>query len=889
MRSATGPTATARPSEGPHRLPREVEPVAYRLVITPDLERATFYGTEEIDVVVHEQTDEIVLNAAELDLSRAIVSPPAGEEAAAAITLDPGSERAVLRLPTPLAKGDATLRIDFAGTLNDKLRGFYRSTFTDAGGTTHTIATTQMEATDARRAFPCWDEPDRKATFEITLVVDEGLAAFANSPVAAEDSVTAPDGTTKRRVRFAPTMKMSTYLVAFVVGALEATEADVVDGVPVRVVHVPGKAHLTRFALDVARHALEFFTDYFAIPYPGDKLDLVAIPDFAAGAMENLGCVTFRETALLVDTGAAARTELERIADVVHHEIAHMWFGDLVTMGWWEGIWLNEAFATFMEMLATDHFRPAWERWHSFGLERDYALSVDGLHTTRPIEYPVASPEEADGMFDTLTYEKGGSVLRMLEQYLGAEVFRNGVRRYLQTHAYGNTVTADLWNALEEVSGEPVRAMADSWILQGGHPLVTVGESSIGQQPFAYLAEPPLGESAIGRHWLVPLLVRGLDGEAGNAGDGADGSGDGADGSGGGVQRLLLGEDQLELAPGTGGAVAVANAGGWGAYRVGYAPQRLEGIVARVDDLGALERFDLLSDTWALVLAGRAEIDELFSLALRLREDEEPEVFQVLASALRLCDRVAADGERHLVQAAVRTLLGPRAAGVGWEPEAGEGERVPTLRALLIGELGTTGAGEVVREEAARRFDAAHGGGPRIGADIESAVLAVVADQVREGDYDTVLERYRHPANPQEERRYLMALGGFADADLCERSFELAMSEVRTQDGPQLVNALLANRTGGPSVWERVTSRWDEVLARFVKTSHARMLSNVSRLCRDPSLASQVERFLTEHPLPVGQRTVAQTIERLRVNVAFGERMREQDRLADAMRRVAGG
>jgi puromycin-sensitive aminopeptidase len=871
MRSVPGSAVAARPSEGPFRLPRTVEPVAYRLVITPDLEHATFTGTEEVDVVVHEQTDTIVLNAAELDLGAASVVPPAGDEVDAALEPDRGGERVVLRLPAPLAKGEATVKIAFTGTLNDKLRGFYRSTFTDSHGTTRTIATTQMEATDARRAFPCWDEPDRKATFDITLLVDEGLAAFSNSPVAAEDTVVAVDGTKKRRVRFAPTMKMSTYLVAFIVGPLEATEPDDVGGIPVRIVHAPGRAHLSGFALDVARHALEFFGEYFGIPYPGDKLDLVAIPDFAHGAMENLGCVTFRETALLVDPKAAARVELERIADVVHHEIAHMWFGDLVTMGWWEGIWLNEAFATFMEVLATDDYKPAWERWHSFGLERDYALSVDGLHTTRPIEYPVASPEEADGMFDTLTYEKGASVLRMLEQYLGAAAFRDGVRRYLSAHAYGNTVTADLWNALEEVSGEPVRAMADSWILQGGHPLVTLRASSVTQEPFAYLPEPPEGVSAIGRRWLVPLLVRPVEGEAGN-----------------GVRRVLLDEETLALPVPADGA-AVANAGGWGVYRVGYEPARLGALAARLGDLTPLERFDLVSDTWALVLAGRADLDELVGLAANMTHEQEPAIYQVLASALRLCDRVATDAERPAVRAAARAVLGPRAADLGWEPVGGEGERVPTLRALLIGELGTTGDDADVRREAARRFDAQRDGGAAVDADIESAVLAVVADQVRDGDYDAVLDRYRHPANPQQERRYLMTLGAFADVALCTRSFELAMSEVRRQDGPHLVNALLANRVGAPAVWEQVKTNWVGIQDRFPDVTHARVVGNVLRLCHDPALAADVEAFLTAHPVAVGQRTVAQTLERLRVNVAFAERMRESGRMVRALGALGGG
>jgi puromycin-sensitive aminopeptidase len=837
MEPTPDPTAA---TEGAHRLPRNVEPRRYRLTLAPDLGAATFTGTAEIEVTVHEPTHLVVLNAADLLITDASFAPSGGPAVPATVTLDEAAERATFALSTAVPSGPATLHCRFEGVLNDKLRGFYRSTFTDPSGATRTIATTQMESTDARRAFPCWDEPDRKAVFEVTLVVDDGLAAFSNSPVVDEAPVA---GTTKRSVRFAPTMKMSTYLVAFVVGPLEATDPVDVEGVPVRVVHAPGKGGLTAFALEVGAHALRFFTDYFGIAYPGDKLDLVAIPDFAFGAMENLGCVTFRESALLVDPKGAARTELERVADVVCHEIAHMWFGDLVTMGWWEGIWLNEAFATFMEVLCVDAFRPAWRRWVSFGLEREAALAVDGLHATRPIEYPVASPDEADGMFDVLTYQKGGSVLRMLERYLGAEVFRDGVRRYLGAHAYANTVTADLWDALEEVSGQPVRAVMDSWILQGGHPLVTVGADTLTQSPFSYAPSAAGALSAIGAGWQVPVLVRPLDG--------------------GPLERLLLGE---EPAPRPAGEVV--NAGGWGVYRLCY--DDLGALAGRLGDLDPLERFNLFADTWALVLSGRAELGRFFDLAAGLGGEEEPAIYSVVTGTLGLCDRVATDDERPAVQAAARALLSRRAGELGWDPKAGEGERVPTLRALLLSSLGTVGADASVRAEAARRFDGAAPADP----DTEGAVLASVAAQLRPGDYETVLDRYRHPATPQEELRYLNALAAFPDAQLGRRTFELARTEVRTQNAPYLVGGLLANRVAGPAVWEEVKAAWGDLLERFPLNSHSRMLDGARGLCAEPAVAADVERFLTDHPIPSGQRSVAQTVERLGVNAAFARRHR---------------
>ena len=347
--------------ESDYRLPRTVVPRRYELVIEPDLDAATFSGEETVAVEVVEPTGSIVLNVKELDVSEAWVTV-AGERVDAEVSLDPERERATLTLAREVAAGDATVHARFAGVLNDKLTGFYRSTFVDAEGTTRTIGTTQFEATDARMAFPCWDEPDFKAVFEVTLVVAEDLLAISN---AAEVDRT-PTGDGRVAVRFAETIPMSTYLVAFVVGPLVATEPVDVRGTPLRVVHVPGKEHLTAFALEVGQFCLQHFADWYDIPYPGDKCDLIALPDFAAGAMENLGAITFREAVLLIDPEEATQLELQRVADVVAHELAHMWFGDLVTMKWWNGLWLNEAFATFMELAAVDAFKPEWQRWAAF-------------------------------------------------------------------------------------------------------------------------------------------------------------------------------------------------------------------------------------------------------------------------------------------------------------------------------------------------------------------------------------------------------------------------------------------------------------------------------------------------------------------------------------------
>jgi len=830
-------------SANPYRLARSVVPSAYRIFLTPDLDAFTFAGRVEIDVDIKEPVNELTLHAIELELGAATISADGTSYRSQEHRLDETYETATFVFDRELPAGPAVLEIAFDGLLNEQLHGFYRSTFTDAQGVSHTIATTQFEHSDARRAFPCWDEPAFKATYQVNLTIPSHLAAYSNSPVASDTDL----GNGHRTVSYTPTMKMSTYLVAFIVGPFEETAEVDVDGVPLRIVYPIGKGHLAALALESGEFALRFFSNYFNIPYPGEKLDMVAIPDFAFGAMENLGCITYRESALLVDPSEASVAEMQRIAEVVAHEIAHMWFGDLVTMEWWEGIWLNEAFATFMQILCTNAFRPQWEMWVNFGVERDAALQIDGLHSTRPIEYEVISPDDTRGMFDILTYEKGGSVLRMLEQYLGEETFRDGIRHYLTKHSYANTITTDLWDALEEISKQPVRDVMNTWILQGGHPLVTLANGELTQEPFSYGAAN--GPSAIGSSWMVPVLTRSLNG--------------------GETSRHLLLDQAISVSD---PAPVVLNAGGSGVFRSRYGRSELSALASHIDELEELERATLVADSWASLFAGHITWEDFLAIAKGLGDQDEPTPWQTVASALDFIDRALRPDQREGFVHEVRDLFTPQFIRLGWESVSGESERTPQVRSIVLGVLGTICDDTAIKEEAVKRFEAND-----LDGNLARSILAIVALQNRPGDYETFLERYRNAATPQDAQRYQwFGLGGFSEERVALDAAEKCFSEFRNQDSAIVLGILSRNAKTGPAVWKYLTKRWDEAAEKFPANSLSRLTLGVPTFINDESFADEVEKFHTEHPLVGEQRTVEQAIERMRIGLTFAAAMRQQ-------------
>jgi puromycin-sensitive aminopeptidase len=834
-------------SEERYRLPRTVVPSRYDLTLEPDLDAGTFRGSVDVSLRVLEPVTEIVLNANELRLDGATLTTAHGGRSVevAKILTDDDAERATIELAEAAEPGDWTLRIVFAGELNPRLTGFYRSTYTDGDGRTQVVGTTHFEATDARRAFPCWDEPDLKAVFATTLVVKEGLTAVSNGPEVEREAL----GDGRMRIRFADTMKMSTYLAAWVVGPLELTEPADAGGVPVRIVHVPGKGALTGFAVDSSVHSLNWFADYYGIPYPEAKLDNIALPDFAQGAMENVGCVTYREQVLLIDPARSTQEEQLGVAETVAHELAHMWFGDLVTMRWWNGIWLNDAFATFMSMLAVDDFRPDWEIWNTFTRDRSNAFEVDALETTRPIEYEVRSPDDASGMFDTLTYVKGGAVLRMLEQWLGADRFRDGIRRYLGEHAYGNTETHDLWDALEEETGEPVRRTMDAWIFQPGYPAISVSLEG-DRVRFSQRRFLPSRDDD-DTMWPVPLTVRQVSGEQEQ------------------VDRILIEGDGAEIGLLAPDAVVVANAGSASFVRVWYDDELRSRVVDRaMDVLSPIERYSLVDDAWAAVVAGQASAGSYVDLVQGFADEMDLRVWQSILGGLGWLDRFV-DGEpRERLRAFVRELLRPALARLGWDASPDETDLTRALRGQLVQSLAILGADPETLAQC-RELELEGQGDPQL---LQAAVEAVAAEGT-EDDLDRYWERYRSATTPQEEERYLFATSRFPGDAEVERILGASMTDdIRTQDAPYLLARSTTNRGQGPKVWRFIAEHWDAMQDRFASSNIIGLVSGI-RYLTDPESVADVDSFFREHDIPQNHLMLQQGLERMRVNAKLRERV----------------
>lgn len=863
----SGGTATVDQS---FRLPKTVKPSNYKISLTPDLTKFTFAGTVEIDVDVLEATSTVKLNAKELVITAFSATNSAGTRLDGKISLDEETEIATISFDGTLGKGAWKLSSVFTGTLNDKLKGFYRSIWTDEQGKKHTIATTQFESTDARRAFPCFDEPEFKATFDVTLTVPEELTALSNGAIIKSESV----GNGLKAVSYERTMKMSTYLVCFCIGEFVSSKPVMVNGIETRVWCVPGKEDMTEFALRAAAFATDHYEKYFEIPYPGGKkIDHIAIPDFASGAMENLGLITYRETALLLNEKTATHAERTRVAVVVLHELAHMWFGDLVTMGWWNGLWLNESFATFMENLCLDAWQPTWNVWDEFGLSRAAASRVDALRSTHPIECPVNHPDEAAQLFDVISYEKGCSVLYQIHQYIGAETFRRGIALYLKKHSYGNTETHDLWDALEVAckaaaaeSGDapvPVREIMDRWVFTAGHPVVEVKQSAneketgsieLTQRPFKFLSE-----TTDATLWPIPVTLRAkVNGKV--------------------VERKFLMSEKSHVeklgdTPDSKIEWVVVNSGGSGFYRVVYDKALASALSAKVmENLSAIERFNLVNDAWACVRSGILATPDYIEMVKLFGAEEDPNVWAIITSSLGHLHSLVKDDHRKALAEVVRNLIKPTVDRLGYSAKSDESVQSRQLRGSLIGVLGTIGDDAEVQKKAAELFSNWKADKQSVDSNVVPALVGILAHNGDEARYDEFFQLSQAAQSPQEVQRFLFALARFRDGALLDKTINKCLTDdVRTQDAPYLYANVLGNEIAAAAAWNFMKANWANMVARYPENGVVRMCGAVAGL-DTAELEAEVKAFFAANQVKSGDMAVAQALEQLRINVLMRER-----------------
>jgi len=745
------------------------------------------------------------------------------------------------------------------------MRGLYEAT---AGSERY--AFTQFEPTDARRAFPCFDEPARKAVFRITVAAPEQYLVLSNMDVVSE-SVDPAAG--RKTLTFAETPPMPTYLVALAVAKL-TPETVLVGGTRVTLYTTTQHAALTGFAREVMEACLPRLNAYFAIRYPLPKLDLVGVPDFAMGAMENWGAIFFRENRLLVDAAQASASTLRAVANVITHEVVHQWFGNLVTMEWWDDLWLNESFATWLACKIVDEWRPDWRSWTQFVRDKQVPLGVDALLSTRPISSKVRTAAEAEEMFDALTYEKGASVLRMLEQFLGEDAFRDGIRRYLAAHQYGNASAADLWAALEAASGQPVPVIASDWFTRPGFPLVSISATGADLQKLLLEQrrfradreareepEPP---------WAIPVTLAFEDDE--------------------GVRhhRLLMTEARsLVVMPAHGKVRWVsANAGEIGYYRTHYDPTLRSALANSWSRLPAEERFGLLDNTWALAHKGALPIRDFLDLVMRARGDDTRIVVEGLAGFLEtLSDRVVSETARPLLCRFVAELCQPLVDSLGWDARPGEGDEPKLTRVAVLWALGSIARPARLVRDMTERLERYWADPSAIDPTLVAAVLRLCARAAAGKDrFDRYVGHYRTAATPEERDRYLQAFGDFAEPGVTPSILAFVLSaDVRGQDLWKPLRGLLVNPATQSEAWSFVKANWAELRQKGGSVGAQRIIGGTKALWREEWLAD-VERFFNEpaNRVASAERTLAQSLEFIRLGLAF--RRAQQDGLVTWLR-----
>jgi aminopeptidase N len=818
------------------RLSENVIPSHYLLQFTPDLKAATFSGSEAIDVNIKEPTNAITLNAIELKFQSVEIDSRAGGAQSGSVSFDPEKQQANLTFAKTIPAGDAALKIHFTGILNNELRGFYLSKTAK-----RSYAVTQFESTDARRAFPCFDEPAFKATYDIALTIDAGDTAISNSAIASD---TPGPGPGKHTLVFGTTPKMSTYLVAFVVGDFQCTRGEQ-DGVKLRVCSTPDKVALTPFALNIAKFALHYYDHYFGIHYPLKKLDFIGIPDFEAGAMENFGAITFRETDLLLDPKTATFRAQRNATLAIVHEMAHQWFGDLVTMQWWDNVWLNEGFATWMENKWTGAMHPEWEIPQYVAGDKQSTLNVDAQPTTRAIRARADTPEEIDQMFDRIAYDKGGAVLLMVENYLGEETFRKGVHAYLAAHEYGNATAEDFWNAQTEVSHKPVDKIMESLVAEPGAPILEFGPPAAGQVSVAqsrFFLSPGITPDPQ-QKWTLPVCFK----------------------AGAKKQdcQVLTPSSPSLAAPAA--KVFFANAGGRGYYRSAYAPGQYAALVAQVETgLTPEERISLTGDEWAQVHADKATVGDYLNLVAALRSDPSSDV---LANAVDNVSVIADDvastkEERDALAAWMRRTLVPVYAQLG-NASASDTQHQRELRAYLFSILADQGKDPGLKAQARQIADQYLSDPSSVSPTLGQTALSIAAEDGDAALFDRLQKIYETSSDPELQDTALRELVIFTNPDLLERGLEYSVSpKVRNQDSAYQFKIAMRIPENRDQAWRFIKTHWDQVQAEFTTEMGSYLVEGTGNFC-SVEARDEVKNFFAAHPVPAADSALRHAIEHI--------------------------
>ena len=840
------------------RLSTDVRPTRYALRFDLDLEAWTVRGEATIAIQLARPARAVTLHAVGLELATG--------DAVRAISYDAEAQTATLELERELPAGAAQLHVRWTGAIVEKLRGLYRSTRPG-----ERYAATQFEAADARWAFPCFDEPAFKARYAIELVHDRSLVALSNMPVLRTE-----DRPSDRRLTaFAETPPISSYLVAFTVGPYEATPVRrTASGVACRVWLPKGTAALGLYARDAHVRAIEYLEEYTAIGYPFAKVDAIGLADFDHGAMENPGAITYRMTLLAADERTASTATFKAVFSVAAHELTHMWWGDLVTMAWWNDLWLNESFASFVGEKCTATLNPEWGFWRDVVAQNTPAFNLDSLVSTHPISMAAKNVEEAEERFDAVTYLKGQGVLRMIESYLGADTFRRGVRIYLERHRWANATAADFWRALDEASGRDVTALATAWITESGHPLVTCAVRerpdglTIALDQERFFADP--GVAATAQRWPVPMVFR-------------YGTPDGRIAE----LRYLLADatGSVDL---PGASWYYPNGAGAGFYRTAFDDRSIALLARGIAKLTAEERLALLDNHWALARAKKTTLGQVLELVNDLRGEDDRAVITQLAEILGwIADHALRPSTEAPFRALVDALVRPQLDKLGWDVRADDTADEREKRQVVIRTLGATAAASDVRLEARRRVGAHLAGTAPLAPDVAGPIASVGAIDGDRALYDRYVARMREAqaTDPQEEARFRGALTQFHEPALVRTFAEAVFTDlIRDQDRTLLYGRLLGQAHSRALAWEALKAEWDRYIVPMDPGGKQRAVTAIGQLT-PRALADDAIAFLQHRQSPDIKATAAQAIERIRLGAANAERMAQE--LDDALGRIA--